>query len=110
MDVTESSPEQIQKLALASSTIPLITGSVARVESKAYLDGGFYRFRKDHFCSQAIENIIINIDPGIKADSCADINIKPREQLPSGLRLGLPFSVSQQELCNHGRHLQNPAP
>lgn len=99
IEITDKSPEDIHKLAIASSTIPFITGTLARVKNKFYLDGGFVPgFKKEDINESDLANTLILLSPYSGRSSFVDFNITPARSLPSGLRLGLPFQMDKRSI------------
>ncbi len=96
IDVTSLAPPEIHRLAMASSTIPLITGTLARIQGRAYIDSGFrYGFWQSEL--EPSQSAIL-LDPYSRHPPVAQIHIRPEQPLLSGLRLGLPFTISKQEI------------
>lgn len=96
VDVTALAPWEIHRLAVASSTIPLITGTVARIQGRAYIDAGFrYGFYRSELESSQSS---ILLDPYSRHSPVAKIHIRPEQPLSSGLRLGLPFTILTEEI------------
>ncbi|MBD3318957.1 hypothetical protein GF342_03535 [Candidatus Woesearchaeota archaeon] len=97
-------PENIHRLAVASSTIPFLTGFIAVEESRVFLDGGF----SGGFGKVAGDTIAL--DPYGKLH--ATFRIVPSKSLPLGLRLGSPFLIPVEEfeaLIMQGYHAAKSA-
>ncbi|MBI4147986.1 patatin-like phospholipase family protein [Candidatus Woesearchaeota archaeon] len=96
VDVTGKNPRDVHKLAVASSTIPLITGMLASIEGRLYVDGEVIpRFG----VRSSEEDNVLALDPYGTVEH-AHILVRPSPPLPSGLRLGSPFLMTTSDCSN----------
>lgn len=91
--VADSSPEQVHSLAIASSTIPFVTGLVSRIDGKWYVDGDF----TSDFGN--LEDDVLILDPRGNRWEHGRV-IRPSQKLSSGLRLGSPRLMRKEEIEN----------
>ena len=91
IDVTHATPQRVHHLAVASSTIPFITGLVSNEGDKWYVDGDFTSgFGK-------LEDDVLILDPrGSRWEQ--ERVISPSQKLDSGLKLGSPLLMRKEEI------------
>jgi len=96
ISTADKKPEEIHQLAVASSTIPFVTGITTKVDGKHYVDGAFRRgFRVDRAANDfTVEGVTLAIDPN--GYQQGKVTIHPSQKLSSGLKLGSPTLMKEE--------------